>query len=69
MPGQMQYHQKMRPEDGGQIPRSSIEGDQVLMPQAARPRARVKWQEYCADSLASLGMRTVDEFIDEVRGH
>jgi hypothetical protein len=44
------------------------EGVRIVAAQATR-LALEKWKGYCAASLLSLGMTTVDEYVYEVRGH
>lgn len=45
-----------------------VEGGEIVLRKLAAPLALEKWKGYCADSLASLGIKSVDEYIDEVRG-
>lgn len=46
-----------------------IEGGEIVLRKLTAPLALEKWKGYCADSLLRLGMSSVDEYIDEVRGH
>ncbi len=46
-----------------------IEGGEIVLRKLTAPLALEKWKGYCSDSLLRLGMSSVDEYIDEVRGH
>ena len=52
-----------------------VEGGEIVLRKLTAPYssgemvALEKWKGYCAGSLADLGMTSVDEYVDEVRGH
>ena len=46
-----------------------VEGGEIVLRKLTAPLALEKWKGYCAGSLADLGMTSVDEYVDEVRGH
>ena len=46
-----------------------VEGGELVLRKLTASLALEKWKSYCAGSLADLGMTSVDEYVDEVRGH
>ena len=45
-----------------------VEDGEIVLRKLSAPLPLEKWKGYCANSLMSLGLKSVDEYIDEVRG-